>query len=244
LQLADQAPFRIGAMDIAPALREALWPGGRATLQPRAMQVLVVLARARGAVVSRDDLVAECWGGRAVGNDAIHRVVHLLRQLSERSVGCGFAIQTVARVGYRLIAGPDRTPARSAGPAPLLAVLVFDDLTDDPTLSHFSEGVSEEILDAVARMLGVKVLGRSSSFALRGADRSAPRVAELLGATHLLDGSVRRGGDQLRVGAELVETATQTLVWSGHFDRPLTDVLALQDDIAAAVAKALNRAFS
>jgi len=231
-------------MDIDPALCEAVWPGGRATLQPRAMQVLVVLARARGAVVSRDRLVAECWAGRSVGSDAVHRILHLLRQLSERSDRCGFSVETVARVGYRLIVDPVRTPARSADPSPLLAVLAFDDLTDDPALGYFSDGVSEEILHTVSRTVGVKVVGRSSSFALRGPDKTAPRVAELLGATHYLDGSVRRGGAHVRVGAELVETATQTRLWSGHFDRPLTDVLALQDDIAAAVAEALNLAFS
>ena len=231
-------------MNIDPALREAVWPGGRATLQPRAMQVLIVLADAKGAVVSRDQLVARCWGGRAVGSDAVHRVVHLLRQLSESSECCGFSVDTVARVGYRLIAAPDHAPITPVDPAPLLAVLAFDDLTDDPTLSFFSDGVSEEILHTVSRTVGVKVVGRASSFALRGPDKAAPRVAALLGATHYLDGSVRRGGDQVRVGAELVETATQTRLWSGHLDRPLTDVLALQDDIAAAVAEALNLAFS
>ncbi|HEY2176958.1 MAG TPA: winged helix-turn-helix domain-containing protein [Caulobacteraceae bacterium] len=232
-------------MDVDPARLAVVWPGGAASLQPRAMQVLTALAKAGGAVVSLSDLIAECWGGRAVSHDAVHRIIHLLRKLSAESGGCGFSIHNVARVGYRLSAPGLTLPGRhDRAAAPLLAVLAFDDLTGEPDLGHFSDGVSEELLHTVSRTTDARVIGRSSSFALRGADKSGPRVAELLGATHLLDGSVRRGADAVRVNAQLVECATQTQVWSGRFDRPLADVLALQDDIAAAVARALDVAFS
>ena len=245
LQLSDQAPFRLGDMELNPATLAAVWPEGRAELQPRAMQVLVVLAEAAGAVVSLDRLIAECWDGRAVSNDAIHRIIHLLRRLA-LGADESFSIHTVPRVGYRLATAPkaDGTQPINGHGAPLLAVLAFDDLTDDPALSHFADGLSEEILHTVARTTGAKVIGRSSSFALRGADKAAPRVAALLGATHLLDGSVRRGGESVRINAQLAECASQTEIWSARFDRSLTDVLALQDDIAAAVAGALNVAFS
>jgi TolB-like protein len=246
LQLSDQAAFRLGDVEVDPATLAAVWPRGRAELQPRAMQVLVVLSRAGGAVVSLDRLIAECWGGRTVSNDAIHRIVHLLRRLA-RNAGEPFAIHTVPRVGYRLEAAPMApadAPRLNGHALPLLAVLAFDDLTDDPALGHFADGLSEEILHTVSRTTGVKVVGRSSSFALRGADKAAPRVAALLGATHLLDGSVRRGGDSVRINAQLAECAGQTEIWSARFDRPLVDVLALQDDIAAAVARTLNVAFS
>ena len=88
------------------------------------------------------------------------------------------------------------------------------------------------------------MVGRSSSFQLRGPDKAARRVADELGATHLLDGSVRRSGDQLRVTAQLVDCASQTELWADRFDRALTEVFALQDDIAAAIATALNAALA
>jgi TolB-like protein len=239
LRLADHAPFRLGLLGVDPALRQVDWPGARVSLQPRAMQVLVVLAAAAGAVVSREQLIESCWDGRAVSGDAVHRIVHLLRELEARSGA--FTIRTVPRVGYRLVAAAPR-PAPAEGAGPVLAVLAFE--ADDPDLAYFADGISEEILNTVARTTAVKVIGRASSFALRGKDKAAGRVAALLGASHLLDGTVRRAADKVRITAELVECGGQTRLWSERFDRPLADVFTLQDDIAAAVARSLDLAFA
>jgi TolB-like protein len=143
---------------------------------------------------------------------------------------------------------PIRQPApRATEPTsnePLLAVLAFDNLSGDPEMAYFSDGVSEEIIDTVARGSDLKVIARSSSFQFRGADKAVRRVAADLKATHLLDGSVRRSGARVRVAARLVDCASDTTVWSDRFDRELTDVFDLQDEIAAAVAKALRTAFA
>ncbi|MDX2238659.1 MAG: winged helix-turn-helix domain-containing protein [Hyphomonadaceae bacterium] len=105
VDLAHAAPFRLGAAQVSPATRTIQFPDGEAILEPRVMQALVALARAEGAVVSRDDLVASCWEGRAISEDAINRVISKLRRLSERDGGGAFKIETIARVGYRLKAG-------------------------------------------------------------------------------------------------------------------------------------------
>jgi TolB-like protein len=126
----------------------------------------------------------------------------------------------------------------------LLAVMAFDNLSNDPELSYFSDGVSEEILYTVARAKGLRVIGKASSFQFRGSDKTTRNVAEALGATHMLDGSVRRSGDHIRISAELVDTASLETLWSHRFDRALTDIFALQDEIAAAIAEALDRHFS
>ena len=123
-------------------------------------------------------------------------------------------------------------------------MLAFDNLSSDPELLYFSDGLSGEILHAVSRRTDLTVIGRSSSFSLRGGAKSARSVERELGATHLLDGSVRRNGDQVRVSVELVECAAQTELWSDQFDRDLSDILVVQDEIAAAVATALKAAFS
>ncbi len=172
MQLAGAARYRLGAVDVDPSMLEAAWPGGRAAVQPRAMQVLTMLAEAEGSVVSRDQLVAGCWDGRAVSEDAINRVIHLLRALAETSGGRGFSIQTIAKVGYRLVPSESAKNGAAApmmAAEPRLAVLAFDNLTGDPDLAYFTDGVSEEILHTVLKTTGLKVVGRSSSFALRGA---------------------------------------------------------------------------
>jgi adenylate cyclase len=104
--------------------------------------------------------------------------------------------------------------------------------------------VSAEIQQAVAGAVDLKVLARSSSFQFRGADKAVRRVAEQTKATHVLDGSVRRSGTHVRVTTELVACTGETTLWSAKFDRDLTDVFALQDEIAAAVAAALKVAFA
>jgi len=133
-------------------------------------------------------------------------------------------------------------PARPA--EPLLAVLPFDNLSGDPEMAYFSDGVSEEIQQTVARTTTLQVIGRGSSFQFRGPDKAAAHVAAALAATHVLDGSVRRAGPKVRISAQLVECTRGVTLWSERFDRDLSDIFALQDEIAAAVAAALNAAFA
>lgn len=141
-------------------------------------------------------------------------------------------------------APPAPTPTSSAADDPLLAVLAFDNLSGEADLVYFSDGVSEEILQTVARTTKLRVIGRGSSFQFRGAEKAARRVASALKATHVLDGSVRRSGERVRVSANLIECAGETTLWSDRYDRELSDIFALQDDIAAAVAAALEVVFA
>ena len=127
---------------------------------------------------------------------------------------------------------------------PVLAVLPFDNLSGDAEMDFFSDGVSEEILQTVSRTADLKVIARSSSFQFRGAAKVASHIVTQLKATHLLDGSVRRNGSRVRISAQLVACSTQTTLWSDRFDRELTDVFALQDEIAEAVSAALKVAFA
>ena len=236
---AREPAFRLSAFDVRPATREVLGRNGlRAVLEPRVMQVLVALARRRGEVVSRDELIHACWRGRIVGDDAVSRCVAALRRLAQQFGG--LAIETIARVGYRL----DVAEPASPGVEALVAVLPFESLSDEAELAHFCDGVSEEILQAVARRTALKVIGRAASFEYRGARKVVRHVAEELHATHVLDGSVRRSGLRVRVCAHLIECEGQTTLWSESFDRELADVFALQDAIAEAVAAGLRQALA
>ena len=101
--LADEDDFQLGELCVRPSLREVAVGGLRETLEPRVMQVLVALARANGAVLSRDELIRQCWGGRIVGEDAINRCVSKARQVAELGGSKAFEIETIPRVGYRLV---------------------------------------------------------------------------------------------------------------------------------------------
>jgi TolB-like protein/DNA-binding SARP family transcriptional activator len=139
------------------------------------------------------------------------------------------------------VAAPSGPPSDEG--EPILAVLAFDNLSGDPALDYFSDGVSHEIQQTVAQGSDLKVIARSSSFQFRGPDKAARKVSTELGASHLLDGSVRHSGSRVRISAELVRCADETILWTDRFDGDLADVFGLQDRIAAEVAQALKHAF-
>lgn len=126
--------------------------------------------------------------------------------------------------------------------APVLAVLAFDSPSRDRATRALCDGLSEEILYAVSRLLGLKVIGSTSSFAFRGRDKA--KAGKALNATHVLDGSVRRTDDRVRVAAHLSEVESGVVIWSERYDRHLADAFALQEEIAGEVAKALTVALS
>jgi TolB-like protein len=141
------------------------------------------------------------------------------------------------------MAAPASKPAAAAAAidmSPLLGVLAFENLSSDEELTFFCEGVSEEIQRTVASATSLRVVARSSSFQFRGANKSVAKVASALGTSHLLDGTVRRSGSRVRISAELVECATQNVLWADRFDGDLDDVFTLQENIAEAVAEALK----
>jgi TolB-like protein len=239
--LAQESDFTLGTLSVSPSRLEVRASEACEIVQPRVMQVLTLLARRRGEVVSRDDLIAICWGGRAISEDALNRSIAGVRRLADSSGA--FSITTVQRVGYRLerVTSPEAPPVAPSNPGNVvLAVLAFDNLSGEADMAYFSDGVSEEILQTVAGKVGIKVIGRGSSFQFRGADKAAARVAAALKATHILDGSVRRSGARVRIATSLVECRNETTLWSERFERDLSDVFAVQDEIAAAVAAALK----
>jgi adenylate cyclase len=138
---------------------------------------------------------------------------------------------------------PTSIVAKQAAPGePVLAVLAFDNLSSDPEMQFFSDGVSDEIIQRLARGAKLKVIGRSSSFQFRG-ERKAEAAREL-GCSHVLDGSIRRAAGRVRIAAHLVEASSRTTLWSDRYDRGLEDIFAVQDELSESIAGALHHAFS
>jgi serine/threonine-protein kinase len=130
--------------------------------------------------------------------------------------------------------------AKSAGHPPSIAVLPFTNMSADKENEYFSDGLAEEILNLLANIPGLKVIARTSSFAFRGKEQDIRKIAETLGVSHVLEGSVRRAGNRLRVTAQLIHAADGAHLWSERYDRDMTDVFAIQDEIGQAISEALK----
>ena len=124
--------------------------------------------------------------------------------------------------------------------APSIAVLPFANMSRDPDDEYFSDGLKDEIINALAQVPGLKVIARTSAFAFKGKNDDVRRIADMLGVTNVLEGSVRRAGGRVRVMAQLILAADGTHLWSQRYDREMTDIFAIQDEIAAAIADALK----
>lgn len=270
IDLGHEPQFDLGEVRVKPAERSVAMNGERRELQPRVMQVLVALAKARPEVVSRDRLIEQCWDGRIVGDDALNRCILALRHLAQEFTPAPFAIETVPRVGHRLVV-PEKPKARPASPAKSrrwatvaavalvlltaagflfwqqrsaqpepasIAVLPFRNLgTGDP---YFAEGIGEEILGQLAREPHFRVIGRGSSSQF-GENPDLDEVARRLDVDYVIEGSVRREGDAVRVNAGLVRASDGTRLWSDSYDGKLDDTFAIQQRIGTAIAVALER---
>jgi TolB-like protein/Tfp pilus assembly protein PilF/predicted Ser/Thr protein kinase len=131
-------------------------------------------------------------------------------------------------------------PSSGAPQEKSIAVLPFANLSADPEQDYFSDGLAEEIINLLAQMAGLKVIARTSSFAFRGKEQDVREIASALNVTHILEGSVRRSGSRVRVTAQLIDAADGSHLWSERYDRELNDIFAIQDEISAAIAKALR----
>ena len=146
-----------------------------------------------------------------------------------------------AGIGPDPVSSPRSVEAESgATPETSIAVLPFVNMSGDDTDTYFSDGLAEEILNLLARSSDLKVTARTSSFALRDEQEDVRRIGELLGVAHVLEGSVRRSGDRVRVTAQLIDTSDGFHEWSDTYERQLTDVFAIQDEISTAIAEALE----
>ncbi|WP_213959238.1 winged helix-turn-helix domain-containing protein [Variovorax sp. dw_954] len=241
-----QEVFVLGDFRLDPGRRLLLRNEQPIELKPKALEILCVLASARGAVVTKDALMSQVWPGLVVEENNIQVHVSALRKVLAGDSSGALHLMTVAGHGYRLL-GIGLEPAtvmtaveplRRRGPS--VAVLPFAYLGDDPAQEYFAEGVVDDIITGLSRVRWLSVIARHSSFVFRGADVDLPRVAHELHADYLLHGSFRRSGDRIRVSARLTETAGGTEVWAERHERLLGDVFDLQDDIAASILGAIE----
>lgn len=237
MQLAHEAAFWLGALEVRPPTREVLSPHGREVLQPRVMQVLVALSRAGGGVVSRDDLITSCWDGRVVGEDAITLVIMKLRKLASRS-GEAFAVETIPRVGYRLTKAaangePESKPNQQSRPR--LVVLEFTHQPGDEEQAWFAEALADELTAGLSKSPLLAVTPRQVLLRSDAMGRAPGAICATLGVDYVLDGKVRSIGGTVRVSVDLIQGTDETSAWSAHFDRPITDLFLMLNEITSSI---------
>ena len=229
-------------------------------VEPQVFDLLVYLIRHRDHVVSKDDLLAAVWQGRAVSDSALFNRINAARGAIGDSGDQQRLIKTLPRKGMRFIGAvhEDTTPIAAAPSAivgsgahggvphlplpdrPSIAVLPFDNMSGDPDQEHFADGVSEDLITGLARIRWLFVIARNSAFVYKHRPVDVKQVSRELGVRYVLEGSVRRAGKRLRISAQLVDAMTGGHHWAERYDRELGDIFAVQDEITRNVAAAIE----
>ncbi|MGH7090967.1 MAG: winged helix-turn-helix domain-containing tetratricopeptide repeat protein [Stellaceae bacterium] len=217
-------------------------------LGSRALDILCVLASARGAVVTKDELMARVWSGVVVGENNIHVHISALRRALDEDKSGQSCIVTVSGRGYRLIGLEALALVVDAGvpglglslpDKPSIAVLPFKNMSSDPGQEFLADGIAEDIITALARFPSLFVIARNSSFTYKGRAIDVEQVGREFGVRYVLEESLRKSGNRIRVTAQLIEAETGKHVWAERYDRDLADIFAMQDEITGAVTIAV-----
>lgn len=233
----------IGPFKLDRRSRTLVREGVPLVLGGRALDVLMVLAEARGETVLKAELLERAWPGVIVEENNLQVQISVLR----RALGDGWIV-TVPGVGYRLMTA---TSGRSDGSAherstrmPSIAVLPFTSLGGTARRQLFADGISEEIITTLSHLSSFFVISRNSSFTYRDRALDVRQLAHDFGVRYVLEGAVRWGGKRIRVTAQLTDAEAGNNIWADRYDRDFSDFLDVQDKISQAVVDALGPAIS
>jgi TolB-like protein len=231
-------------------------------VEPQVFDLLVYLVQNRDRVVRKDDLIASVWGGRIVSDSTLTSRINAARNAVGDSGEDKKLIRTVARKGLRFVGAVRMQPNRDesahvADPTadqtqeqprlalplldrPAIAVLPFVNMSGDPEQEYFSDGVSEDIITALSKLRWFFVIARNSSFIYKNKAVHMKEVGQELGVGYVIEGSVRKSGDRVRITVQLNDVATGSHIWAERYDRNIADVFAMQDVITEAIVAAIE----
>jgi TolB-like protein/Tfp pilus assembly protein PilF len=210
-------------------------------LTPKAFDTLLLLVQRQGQVISKDDLMREVWPDTAVEENNLNQNISTLRRVLGENRGENRYIATVPGQGYRFVPAVESSCFTQLSSEPVtVAVLPFANLSSDPDSEFFADGITEEIINALAQIRNLRVVARTSAFSFKGKQVDLRTVGATLNAGTLLEGSVRKSGDRVRIVAQLINAADGYHLWSERYDREFQDIFEVQDEIAKAIADRLK----
>jgi TolB-like protein/Tfp pilus assembly protein PilF len=238
--------LRFGPFQLDVTTGELRKSGDPVKLPPQPARVLALLVRNAGRLVTRDDIRSEVWQTDTFVDfeQGLNYCIKQIRAALGDDARAPMYIETLQRRGYRFLAPVERG---SAGPASIpgkiaIGVVPFENLSGDPEQEYFSDGLTDEMISQIGRLnpqrLGV--VGRTSAMRYKASRKTIAEIGAELGVSYLLEGSVRRSAQRVRVTAQLVQVADQTHVWTQTYDRTFDDILVMQRDIATAIASEIR----
>lgn len=226
------------------------------SVEPQVFDLVVHLMENRDRVVSKDELIDKIWHGRSVSESTLTSRINAARKAIGDSGASQALIRTIARKGFRFVGNVEaKSGAATAEPGrgvttphallalpdrPAIAVLPFTNMSGDREQDYFSDGISEDIITALSKLRWFFVIARNSSFVYKGRAVHLNEIARELGVRYVLEGSVRRSGDRVRISAQLNDVSTGGHLWAERYDRELADIFAVQDEITEAIVAAIE----
>ncbi len=221
--------------------RRELHRGGELVdLEPKAFDLLVFLVRNSDRVVSRNELLDAVWDGRIVSESALTTRLNAVRRGLGDDGATQRLIRTFTRKGIRFVGQVMEIADPAISDKPSIAVLAFQNMSGDPEQEYFADGMVEEITTAIARCPGLFVIARNSSYAYKGKSVDVKQTARELGVRYVLEGSVRKAGNRVRIAGQLIDSTTGAHIWGDHFDGTLDDIFEFQDRVAGVVVGAIE----
>jgi adenylate cyclase len=233
--------------------RELRRAGRLVPVEPQVFDLLVYMIENRDRVVTKDDLIQSIWKGRIVSESALTTRINAVRKAVGDSGDSQRLIRTLPRKGFRFVGEVTCQPSPSAAAAapaltlpdkPSIAVLSFTNMTGDADNEYFGDGIAEDVITSLSRNPFLFVIARNSSFTYKGRAIAVKQIERELGVRYVLEGSVRRSGSRVRITAQLIDATAGGHVWAERYDRELTDIFAVQDEITEAVAIAIAPAIA
>jgi TolB-like protein/tetratricopeptide (TPR) repeat protein len=210
-------------------------------IAPMAFDLLEFLIRSRERVLTKDDLIASIWNGRIVSESALSSCVNAARSAIDDTGDGQRLIRTLPRKGMRFVGTVREQPRPPLAfpDRPSIAVLPFTNMSDDPQQEYFADGMVEEIITALSRLRWLFVIARNSSFTYKGRAVDVKQVGRELGVRYVLEGSVRKATNRVRITGQLIDTTTGAHIWADRFDGAIEDIFDLQDQVTSSVVGAI-----
>ena len=229
---------RFGAYEADLRAGELRKNGLRIRLSEQPFQVLTILLEHPGEVVAREELQKRLWpdGTFVDFEQGLNAAVKRLREVLDDSADTPHLIETVPRRGYRFMG----SLGSSSGRIQSLAVLPLENLSGDPEQEYFAEGLTEALINTVAKIGALRVTSRTSAMRYRKTDKNVPQIARELNVDAIVEGTVLRSGDRVRISVQLIDAHADTHLWAESYDRDLRDILALHSEVARAIAREIR----